>query len=188
MVQAFVGLLVPTKGLVINMSSVSALVPYVFGSVYASSKAALASYSRTLRQELRPFGIRVQVVMAGAVHSNMGKSAKGKLPENSLYQRVRHLYLARLGFSQKAASKPVPTIQFARKLVGDALAPEVSPFWRPWFGRPDNLYFGGMARLLYWASFFNDWFIDHGAWQKFGLYELEKIVKRDSDSWTAVKR
>ncbi|KAL9627448.1 MAG: hypothetical protein Q9164_007605, partial [Protoblastenia rupestris] len=90
MVTSFIDLLIPAQGLIINIASISALIPYVFGAVYASSKAAVASYSRTLRAELRPFGVRVQVVMAGTVKSNMGNAPKGGLPENSLYQRIRH--------------------------------------------------------------------------------------------------
>jgi 1-acylglycerone phosphate reductase len=108
MITSFIDLLVPAQGLIINVASISALVPYVFGAVYASSKAAVASYSRTLHAELRPFGVSVQVFMAGTVKSNMGNAPKGGLPKNSLYQRVRHLYEARLGVSQKE-SKPVST-------------------------------------------------------------------------------
>ncbi|KAF1975255.1 NAD(P)-binding protein [Bimuria novae-zelandiae CBS 107.79] len=46
-----------------NIFRVMAMVPL--------SKAALASYSRPLRTKLRPFGVRVQVVMAGIVKSNI---------------------------------------------------------------------------------------------------------------------
>ncbi|RYP20946.1 hypothetical protein DL765_002483 [Monosporascus sp. GIB2] len=154
MVKSFVDLLVPARGLIINVASASAVVPYVFGSAYASSKAALVSYSRTLRQELRPFGVRVTIVMAGAVHSNMGNTTviKGSLPNDSLYAPVRHLYEARRGFSQQKKSSPMPTDAFARKLVDDVLRPEVPPFWRTWFGRPDWFWYGGMARLLYWGT------------------------------------
>lgn len=182
MVHAFVDLLIPTQGLIINVASMSANIPYVFGSVYSSSKAALASYSRTLRLEMRPFGVRVQTVMAGTVKSNMGISAKGRLPEDSLYQRVQHLYQARLGFSQKKNSAPMPTHKFAQRLVDDALRSEVSSFWRTWFGRPDWFYYGGMARLGYWGSFLGEWALEFWAWRTFKLYELEELVKRDRQS------
>ncbi|ORY13600.1 acylglycerone-phosphate reductase-like protein [Clohesyomyces aquaticus] len=177
MVSSFINLLIPTQGLIINVASISAIIPYVFGSVYGSSKAALASYSRTLRQELRPFGVRVQVVMAGTVKSNIGSASKGELPNNSLYERVKHLYEARLGFSQKEGSNPMPTDVFARKLVHDALKPEVNLFWRNWFGRPDWFYYGGMSKMLYWTSCLGEWALDSGVYRKFGLGELEAMVK-----------
>jgi 1-acylglycerone phosphate reductase len=190
MVQAFVDLLIPARGLIINIASASAVVPYAFGSVYASSKAALASYSRTLRLELRPFGVRVMVVMAGAVRSNMGNAdvVKGCLPEGSLYEPVRHLYEARRAFSQKAASGPVPTDEFARGLVESVLRAEVPGFWRAWFGRPDWFWAGGMARLLYYGSWVGEWVLDLGAWRKFGLRQLEEMVNVKRRESEALKR
>lgn len=179
MVTAFADLLIPARGLIINVASISALVPYVFGAVYASSKAAVMSYSRTLRAELAPLGVRVQVVMAGTVKSNIGVASKAVLPETSLYWRVRHLFEARVGYSQKEESRPTPTEEFARKLVGDALKPEVSMFWRTWFGRPDWFYYGGMSRLVYWASLLPEWVLDYGVWRRFRLYELEAMVNAE---------
>lgn len=182
MTRSFVDLLIPTRGLIINVASISALVPYVFGSVYASSKAAVCSYSRTLRQELRPFGVRVQVVMAGAVQSNISaNTAKTRvLPPDSLYARVRHLYEARQGYSQSRASGSLPTDVFARKVVDKALADEVAPFWRGYFGRPDWLYYGGMTRLLWWGSLLGEWVTDLGAWRMFKLGELETVVQAET--------
>jgi len=182
MTRSFIDLLIPTRGLIINVASISALVPYVFGSVYASSKAAVCSYSRTLRQELRPFGVRVQVVMAGAVQSNISaNTARTRvLPSNSLYARVRHLYEARQGYSQSRASGSLPTKDFARKVVDKALAKEVTPFWRGYFGRPDWLYYGGMARLLWWGSALGEWVTDLGSWRTFGLRGLEAIIEMES--------
>ncbi|KAL8730388.1 MAG: hypothetical protein Q9181_004685 [Wetmoreana brouardii] len=179
MVASFIDLLLPTQGLIINVASISALTPYVFGSVYASSKAAVMSYSRTLRAELRPFGVRVQVVMAGTVKSNIEVASKDYLPDNSLYQRVKHLFEARMGFSQKDEVNPMPTDQFARKLVENALKPEVPSFLRTWFGRSDWFYRGGMSRLVYWCSLLPEWVLDYQVWRRFRLYELEALVKHD---------
>jgi 1-acylglycerone phosphate reductase len=177
MVSAFVDLLIPAQGLIINVASISALIPYVFGSVYASSKAALASYSRTLRTELRPFGVRVQVVMAGTVKSNIGAASSSELPENSLYQCGKHLYEARLGFSQKKTSNPMSTEVFARKLVDNALRPEVNLFWRNWVGRSDWFYYGGMSTLLHKLSLFGEWILDFVMYRRFGMHDLEAIVE-----------
>lgn len=177
MVSAFVDLLIPAQGLIINVASISSLIPYVFGSVYASSKAALASYSRTLRTELRPFGVRVQVVMAGTVKSNIGAASSSKLPQSSLYLCVKHLYEARLGFSQKKSSNPMPTEVFADKLVDNALRPEVNLFWRNWIGRSDWFYYGGMSAMLHKLSMFGEWMLDFVMYRRFGMHELEIIVQ-----------
>lgn len=177
MVSAFVDLIIPVRGLIINVASISALIPYVFGSVYASSKAALASYSRTLRTELRPFGVRVQVVMAGTVKSNIGAASSANLPQGSLYQCAKHLHEARLGFSQKQTSKPLSAEDFAHKLVDNAIRPEVNLFWRNWFGRSDWLYYGGMSKLVHKLSLFGEWLLDFTMYRKFRMHELELIVK-----------
>lgn len=181
--STFTPLLVPTRGLIINISSISSFVPLIFGSAYASSKAALNSYSRTLRQELRPFGVRVMVAMTGTVQSNIasGKKRVG-LPEGSLYARVSHLFEQRKGFSQQVQSRPMETSAFARRLVDEASKGEVAPFWRSWLGRPDWFWCGGQSSVVYWASWLGDWPFDFGTWRRSGLSELGAMVKED-EKW-----
>ena len=178
--STFTPLLIPTRGLIINISSVSSFVPLIFGSAYASSKAALNSYSRTLRQELRPFGVRVMVAMAGTVQSNIasGKKKVG-LPEGSLYARVSYLFEQRRGFSQQVQSRPMETMAFARKLVNEASKGEVAPFWRWCFGRPDWFWCGGQSRVVYWSSWLGEWPFEFGLWRQSGLSNLEAMVKED---------
>lgn len=42
-------------GLIVNVGSLAAYAPYVFGSSYNASKAALLAYGNTLRIELSPW-------------------------------------------------------------------------------------------------------------------------------------
>jgi len=53
------------KGLIINMSSVGAVFPIPYQSMYVASKAALEGMSGCLRNELRPFGIKISIVEPG---------------------------------------------------------------------------------------------------------------------------
>ena len=55
MVQEFVHLLIATEGTIVNIGSVAAYVPYVYGSAYNATKGALHSYGDTLRVEMKPF-------------------------------------------------------------------------------------------------------------------------------------
>ncbi|HEX2944840.1 MAG TPA: SDR family oxidoreductase [Clostridia bacterium] len=53
------------RGLIINMSSVGALFPIPYQSMYVASKAAIEGMSGSLRNELKPFGIKVSMVEPG---------------------------------------------------------------------------------------------------------------------------
>ena len=55
MVQEFVHLLIAAEGTIVNIGSVAAVMPYVFGSAYNATKGALHSYGDTLRVEMKPF-------------------------------------------------------------------------------------------------------------------------------------
>ena len=68
MIQA----LVPTlreqgSGTIVNITSLAGLVPLPFWGFYNASKAALESLTETLREELRPFGIRVAAIEPGSI-------------------------------------------------------------------------------------------------------------------------
>lgn len=53
------------RGLIVNMSSVGAVFPVPYQSMYIASKAAMEAMSGSLRNELRPFGIKVALVEPG---------------------------------------------------------------------------------------------------------------------------
>ena len=53
------------RGLIVNMSSVGALFPIPYQSMYVASKAAIEGMSGSLRNELKPFGIKVSMVEPG---------------------------------------------------------------------------------------------------------------------------
>lgn len=177
MVQAFVDQLIAAKGLIINISSLSSITPYVFGSVYCASKAAVAAYSRTLRMELAPFGVRVMVSMTGTVKSNTASQFSRTLPENSLYRRVKDIFEWRLVFSQNEST--VPTEAFARKLVSNSLRPERPAILRSWLGRPDWFWGGGLANITWLGQCLGEWIIDAACWHKFRLDEMVKLLAVD---------
>ncbi|KAI2615066.1 NAD(P)-binding protein [Hypoxylon sp. NC1633] len=177
MVQAFIDQLIAAKGLIINIASLSSITSYVFGSVYCASKAAVAAYSRTLRMELAPFGVRVMVSMTGTVKSNTASQSLRSLPENSLYRRVKEIFEWRVVFSQNDST--MPTEEFARKLVSHSLRPERPAFLRRWFGRPDWFWSGGLAGITWVGSWFGEWAVDAVCWRKFRMNEILKLIHED---------
>lgn len=53
------------RGLIVNISSVAALLTVPYQSMYSASKSALESATESLRMELRPFGINVAMILPG---------------------------------------------------------------------------------------------------------------------------
>jgi 1-acylglycerone phosphate reductase len=178
MCAAFADLLIAAKGLIVNVASLAAVTPYVFGSAYCASKGAVVSYSRTLRLELKPFGVRVMVAMAGTVRSNIASRTHRELPEGSIYQRVRELFERRLTFSQNNAT--VTTGSFAAKLVDRALRSEAPLLFRSWFGRPDWLWAGGFSLQAWLAGFLGEWAFDFFMYRKIGMNQLEQLLQKEA--------
>lgn len=174
MVQAFVRPLIAAKGLIINISSLSARTPYCFGSVYCATKGAIDAYSRTLRLELRPFGVRVMVAVTGTVRSNIANVTHRTLLPNSLYEPVRDIFEWRLVFSQNNGT--VSTDAYADKLVRAALR---SPGFLAWLlgrsGPPKWFWAGGFSTLAWFGSFFGEWLLD---WFCLYRFKIPTMTKR----------
>jgi NAD(P)-dependent dehydrogenase (short-subunit alcohol dehydrogenase family) len=60
------GMIARRSGTVINVCSTASVVPYPNGGSYCIAKHALYGFSRTLREELKPHGIRVVSLLPGA--------------------------------------------------------------------------------------------------------------------------
>ena len=127
MCQAFAPLLIKAKGTIVQIGSVAAEIPYVFGSTYNASKAALHAYSDTLRLELAPFNVNVMVVVTGGVKSNISRTHR-ELPEGSLYHPLDAEYQRRLRHSQEGAMEAT---HYAEGVVKATLATKPTrSLWR----------------------------------------------------------
>lgn len=188
MVKSFVHLLIAARGLVVNVSSASSVVAYPFASAYSATKGAVNAYSRTLRQELRPFGVRVTVAVAGTVRTNINLQVGRELARDSLYRPVEDVYRRRLTFSRDTPSAVSPEA-YARRLVRDALRPD----WPAWargllgLGRPDWHYFGGLARLAWLGTCVGEWLGDVLVYRMFSLGRLEDMLRRQEAEARALK-
>jgi 1-acylglycerone phosphate reductase len=69
--RIFADLVIASKGKIVFTGSVSGYTPHLSQSVYNSSKAAVELYARTLRIEMKPFGVRVVFVLTAAVNTGM---------------------------------------------------------------------------------------------------------------------
>ncbi|KAK7225392.1 hypothetical protein V2G26_013395 [Clonostachys chloroleuca] len=171
--QSFLDLLVSAKGIIVNMSSLASITPYVYGSVFCATKGAINSFSRTLRQEVRPFGVRVMVVMTGFVKTTSGTKVYRELPESSIYKVVEDAYLRKLRYSENTSKMSAQ--DFSAQLV-ERILEDKSWFW-PIFGQKNDwIWLGGSASLARWATWIGEWVLDAVLYRRFGLDVLERIV------------
>lgn len=99
--------------------------PYVFGSTYNATKAALHAYSDTLRVELAQFDVKVVQIITGGIQSNIARTARD-LPRNSYYLPVNTEFQRRVKHSQEAGS--MPNEAYARSVVKKVLK-QSPPKW-----------------------------------------------------------
>ena len=124
--QAFIPLLRPARGRIVNISSIAGLAATPFLGAYCGSKFALEAMSDALRLELVPWGISVSLVEPGAIQSQIWQRATmsatrtlgGVAPES--LARYAHLLSRMQDVMQKAAARAIPAEAVAR-VVADAL-------------------------------------------------------------------
>ena len=163
----FSPLLIRSRGTIVQIGSLAGVIPYVFGSVYNASKAALHSYSDTLRVELAPLGVNVVTVVTGGVKSNIARTER-TLPEGSPYAPLEANYRRRQTHSQEVG---MDTGEYARDVVGKILAGD------GWIWKRRIIWAGGSAALVSWVTVFLG--VGSGFWdwlmtRMFGLGLLRK--------------
>jgi uncharacterized oxidoreductase len=71
MTSAFIGILTANKGTILNVSSGLAFVPLPAAPIYSATKAAIHSYTQSLRFQLEESGVEVIEIMPPAVKTDM---------------------------------------------------------------------------------------------------------------------
>ena len=131
--QAFLPLLVKSKGMIANHTSSGAVITLPFQSVYNASKAAMATFSDTQRLELQGFGITVVELRTGGVQSNILKNHDSKhpsLPKGSIYEPAKERVEKALN-GVDVMEEAMPAEQWAGLVVGDLLKKTPPPIiWR----------------------------------------------------------
>ncbi|OCK85735.1 NAD(P)-binding protein [Lepidopterella palustris CBS 459.81] len=157
--QAFAPLLVAAKGTIVQIGSLAGVMPYVFGSVYNASKAALHAYSNTLRVELAPFGVHVITIVTGGVKSNIARTER-HLPANSIYLPIDAEYQRRLKHSQEGG---MDNEAYARSVVTKVLSGR-NPRW---------VWQGNMSWVIWFVQrFLPMGVMDHVFTRMFNLWKL----------------
>lgn len=149
------------RGRIINISSIGGIVTLPFYGAYSATKFAVESLSDAMRQELRPFGIRVVLVEPGPIRTEFNRTSVASLhrygsaasPYAALYPRVDKIIQIA---SAKAASP-----QTISRLIHKAVSA----------GRPRARYVGPFTSRLaiFLSKFLPTCLLDFGMRQVFGL-------------------
>lgn len=62
-------------GVIINIESYTVKIPHTEGSVYAASKAAVGSFTKSFAANLAPYGIRVVGIIPGMIETDIAREA-----------------------------------------------------------------------------------------------------------------
>ncbi|HEV58661.1 MAG TPA: SDR family oxidoreductase [Phycisphaerales bacterium] len=100
------GMIQRRRGLIINVASLAGLVGHPFNAAYAASKHALIGFSRSIRMELRPFGVRVVSVEPG-YHKTEIIRANATLSEH-FYDRQSPFFEWNRGFLRLMMDRVIP--------------------------------------------------------------------------------
>ncbi|KAI0321585.1 hypothetical protein OF83DRAFT_249969 [Amylostereum chailletii] len=164
-VQAFTPLLMRSADArIVNMSSLSSLVPIPTMSMYASAKAALNIFGDTLRVELAPLGIQVTTILAGTVQNSRDHSDVSVImAPDSPYLPVKDAFV---GVVSKAADGRMPGQAFAQIVVSQILRK-----------RPAAKVWAGSCSLLVWllGLFVPTWLLDLICARMYGLHKLAGV-------------
>jgi short-subunit dehydrogenase len=95
------------SGHIFNMCSIASLKAYNNGGAYSISKYALAGFSRNLREEMKPYGIKVTAVYPGAAYTDSW-AASGVDPKRLMEAKdIAHMVYASAWLSPQACVEDI---------------------------------------------------------------------------------
>ncbi|KAI9661828.1 MAG: putative secondary metabolism biosynthetic enzyme [Bathelium mastoideum] len=127
--QSFAPLLIDSKGVILNISSIAGAVPVVWQGLYNSSKAATTFISETLKMELAPLGVRVVTAMVGAMETKLSDNREVSLPPGSYYKSIEGTIKKQSRGEMQVSLNEAADVT-ARNLVKDTLSGRRGQIWR----------------------------------------------------------
>ncbi|KAF2177782.1 NAD(P)-binding protein [Zopfia rhizophila CBS 207.26] len=163
MVRHFHDFIIEAKGVIVNIGSIGGVIPYLYGSSYNATKAALAHWGNTLRVEMAPFDVRVITVISGEVSTNILKNdAHRRLPEGSYYSPLAEEFQAHVTRTPQGATD---RFDYAANVVAHSLRSRP----QAWF------WYGSYTRLTWFYDVFGWRTIwDSTLWKWFDLRKLQQ--------------
>jgi len=118
--SAFVDILTANKGTVINVSSALALVPLPAAPIYSATKAAIHSYTQSLRFQLEESGVEVIELMPPGVKTDMTTElAEGGVTVITTEELVKQSFVALRTGAVEIRPGQSKQLAFMRRLAPD---------------------------------------------------------------------
>lgn len=105
-------------GRIINISSIGGIVPLPYQAVYSATKAGVDIFSRALANEVKPFGIKVSVVMPGDIKTGFTANRKiegGK--EDDEYSKSVALSIKKVEKDEQTGKGPEGVVKVICKAI-----------------------------------------------------------------------
>lgn len=134
--------IIATQGAVAFTSSIAAIAPMPWGSLYSASKLAIDMYAKVLRLEMQPLGVHVYSVLPGFVNTGvLDSSQRTSTAAGSRYD-VPGIY-----DSLTTATRIARDSNFAPQRVAKSIVPQILGHLGKF-----NLYVGQYLVLLYYVQ------------------------------------
>lgn len=104
-----------SKGILINTSSIAAIVPIPYQAAYSASKAAINAFTVALKNEVKGFGVRVCAVMPGDTKTGF-TAAREKTNEDGGYGEKIKKSVGRMERDERNGKSPETVAKVAYKL------------------------------------------------------------------------
>ena len=143
--QAFMPLLIKSKGMVVNQTSVAGCTTVPFLGVYSASKAAMVLISDTLRLEMESFGVKVVDLRTAMVKTNiiqnMREENKPALPKGSIFEPAKEVVEKCLR-QESLEGKGIEAEEWAKQIVKSLTVK----------GKPKPVLWNGESAWLSWFA------------------------------------
>lgn len=106
-----------SRGIILNTSSVAAVIPIPFQAAYSASKAAVNCWTAALRLEVQPFGVRVCAVMPGDTRTGF-TDARDKSEFSSGYGDRLNRSVKKMEKDERGGKPPESVAKVVCKLLG----------------------------------------------------------------------
>ncbi len=105
-----------TQGRIINISSIAGAISIPFQTMYSLTKAAIISFSKGLRNELKPFKVKVCCILPGDIATEFSQNRVKSKQEKDYQMRIQNS-IAKMEKDEKNGMSPSKVAKKIQKII-----------------------------------------------------------------------